>query len=128
MMMADLPPQITLECHGERSGSLRGSAPFNLMIYIDVPRRQFVTTGRDEFGWPHHGALEGITSKKIVLWNISETSHPGLQSSAEFDIGTRRYEGRIKYNARALIDERYSGTCLVKRGVPASIRKTFQNA
>jgi hypothetical protein len=128
MIIADLPPQITLACHGDRSGGLRGSAPFNLTIYVDVPRRRFVTAPSPEFGWPTHGNLKSVTTQKIVLWNISEKIHPGLHSWAEFDIGSRRYVGRISYNARALIDEKYSGTCVVKPGVPAPIRRLLLNA
>ena len=128
MIITDLPPQITLECHGERSGGLRGSAPFNLTIYVDVPRRRFVTAANREFGWPPHGNLKSVTTHKMVLWNIFESSHPFLQSFAEFDLKTQRYAGRIKYNGRALIDEKYSGTCVVRHRVPGQIRKTLQNA
>ena len=128
MIIADLPPQITLECHGDRSGGLRGSAPFRLTVYVDVPRRRFLTAPTQEFGWPRHGNLKSVANHKMVLWNFSENSHPFLQSFAEFDLKTQRYVGRIKYNARALIDEKYSGTCTVRHGVPAPIRKTLQNA
>ena len=128
MIIADLPPQIMLECHGTRSGSLRGSAPFNLTIYIDVPSRRFITAGRNQLGWPRQGTVNAITPQKIVLWNISEKTHPSLHSWAEFEIGSRRYVGRINYNARALIDEKYSGACVVKSGVPAPIRKLLLNA
>jgi hypothetical protein len=127
MFIADLPPQITLQCHGTRSGWLSRAAPFQVTIYVDVARRRFVTRN-SEFGWPRQGMLNAITRQKMVLWNIHERYHPFLVSTAEFYFGSRRYEGRIKYNARALRDEKYSGICYVKPGVPTPIRKSLQNA
>ena len=128
MIIADLPPQVTLECHGTRSGAVRGPAPFDLTIYVDVPKRRFVRAAKAQLGWPHVGVLAAVTTEKIVFWDIAEKVHPGLHSLAEVDLRTHRYAGRISYDARALVDEKYSGTCSVRHGVPALIRKTLQNA